>query len=344
MINKKYPEVKNFDERTKLAILLFHEIAQGISLHGWNISFLSGFSIDAQFGYITKNHKDLDIIISKSEAPALVEYLTSLGHTVCEAVKYKGECLKVDQSDPQKETQSSCDVHYYWEEDGKVVIPLLGKKLTFSGSFSEITEKKVFLNETILALKPQYLLEEKKGWCEQVGLSQCKEKPDEYNSDIEKISSLLENVHDESFGVIPVYFDSQKGPLFCIVHHTIGHWSFPKGHANGNESEQATGLRELYEETGIQKVTLFSNKKFIEIYSFKKENINYKKSVKYFVGQVFSTETEIPNDFKNEVDELKWVDYGEAKSALTFSEAKKILDDVFIFLKKNKFRDPQLLN
>jgi hypothetical protein len=190
-----YPEEKNLDVRTQLAVKLFHEISQGSKLHGWNIAFLSGFAIDAHVGYFTKNHKDVDIIITKEEAKELVFYLTNLGHTVYEAEKYKGDCLKVDQMNPEKNTQASCDIHYYWEENNKVVIPLLGEKLIFTGSFSEITEPVTFLGEDISVLKPKYLLEEKKGWCEQVKLSQCIRDPETYNADIKKILSLGSNFY-----------------------------------------------------------------------------------------------------------------------------------------------------
>lgn len=186
----QYPGEKNLNSRTEKAIQLFHDICKGSKIHNWASAFLSGFAVDAHFGYITKNHKDLDIIISKEQSLELSQYLTELGHVVYEAEKYKGECLKVDQADSDKETQAHGDIHYYWEEDGKVVIPLLGKKLVLNGSFVEITEQKEFLGETIMVLKPAYLLEEKKGWCEQVGLSQCVLKPDEYQADIDKILYL----------------------------------------------------------------------------------------------------------------------------------------------------------
>ncbi len=191
MYSKKYPEEKNLTDRSKLAIQLFHEIAQGAQQNGWQLCFLSGFAIDAQFGYITKNHKDVDIIISKEEAPELTAYLTGLGHTIYETADTKGECLKVDRADPQRESQAHADIHYFWEEEGKVVIPLLGKKLVLSGSFSELGVRRKLLGEDILALKPKYLLEEKMGWCNQVGLSQCKEKPALYQADIDKITCLL---------------------------------------------------------------------------------------------------------------------------------------------------------
>ncbi|MBR6598855.1 MAG: NUDIX domain-containing protein, partial [Oscillospiraceae bacterium] len=42
--------------------------------------------------------------------------------------------------------------------------------------------------------------------------------------------------------------------ILLIKHINSGHWSFPKGHIEANETEQETALREIKEETGIDVV------------------------------------------------------------------------------------------
>lgn len=192
---RKYPEEKHFTDRSKKAIRLFHEIAQAINDHGWRAGFLSGFAIDAHFSYLTRSHRDVDIFISEEEAKLLGKHLANLGHEIYESPRSKGEMLKVDRADPTNPSQTLCDVHYFWEEDGKTVIPLHGKKLVFSGGFSRITEEKEFLGEKIKVLTPEYLLEEKKGWREQVGLDGAmdEERRKAYEADMDKIYFLLKN-------------------------------------------------------------------------------------------------------------------------------------------------------
>ncbi|MEX2411305.1 MAG: hypothetical protein WD607_08055 [Candidatus Paceibacterota bacterium] len=187
---KNIPEKIELDKRTNRAIEIFHKISKLSKKFEWRVALLSGFAIDAHFGYLTKNHRDVDIMMPKDQADLLGKHLEKMGHDVYEAEKFKGECLKVDQADPKKDTQAHCDIHYFWEENKKVVIPLLGKKLIFSKSFNEMTTTKEFLGEKMRILKPKYLLEEKIGWCKQIGLSQCKDKPEEYKADINKINLL----------------------------------------------------------------------------------------------------------------------------------------------------------
>lgn len=137
-----------------------------------------------------------------------------------------------------------------------------------------------------------------------------------------------------SFGIIPIFRVSAGDILFCVVHHASGHWGFPKGHPNEGESEIETALRELYEETGIIYCKIISAEVFLEKYSFKKDDGDYIKTVKYFLGMASSKEMETPLEFKQEIPEFRWLPYGVAKNLLTFPESKGLIDEAFEFLNR----------
>jgi len=134
---------------------------------------------------------------------------------------------------------------------------------------------------------------------------------------------------DQSFGIIPVHKKEGGEILFCLVKHSGGHWTFPKGHQEEGESKKETALRELKEETGIDKVVLAPNKNYTEKYSFTEKGVTYDKEVEYLVGWTYSTDFTTPDDFKTEISDLKWVTYEEAKSLITFSKAQAILEKVY---------------
>ena len=143
----------------------------------------------------------------------------------------------------------------------------------------------------------------------------------------------MEIKEEKSFGIIPVFRDKKDNFTFCLIQHAGEHWGFPKGHQDIDEVEQETAIRELEEETDISIVDLSNDQSFSEKYFFEKNNIKYNKSVKYFLGFVSSIDTRTPDNFKNEISELKWVTYEEAKQLITFPEAKEILDQAFKYLK-----------
>jgi chromosomal replication initiation ATPase DnaA len=75
---------------------------------------------------------------------------------------------------------------------------------------------------------------------------------------------------------------------------------------------------------------------FIEKYSFNREGVRYHKTVTYFLGMVSSMQSETMDDFKDEITEINWVPYHDAKHVLTFPAAQEILNQVFTYLEDSK--------
>ena len=48
-----------------------------------------------------------------------------------------------------------------------------------------------------------------------------------------------------------VYRRTPEGPRFLIIYDAYGHWTFPKGHLEADESSAAAARREVTEETGV---------------------------------------------------------------------------------------------
>ena len=65
---------------------------------------------------------------------------------------------------------------------------------------------------------------------------------------------------EKSCGIVLFHSDE-----FLIIQHSVkpnvteGHWDFPKGHVEENETEFETAVRELKEETGITDFLLIDN-------------------------------------------------------------------------------------
>ena len=58
-------------------------------------------------------------------------------------------------------------------------------------------------------------------------------------------------LHEKSCGAIVYRKSHGNTEILLIKHVNSGHWSFPKGHVEGNETELETAQREIKEETGI---------------------------------------------------------------------------------------------
>jgi ADP-ribose pyrophosphatase YjhB (NUDIX family) len=130
------------------------------------------------------------------------------------------------------------------------------------------------------------------------------------------------SVHiDKSYGIIP-YRLTPNGCEFLLIRQTQGHWTFPKGHSEGNETAIQSALREFREETGLEEVHIIESPSFITQYEFPSATGMVEKTVVYFLGEVRSGQT--LHTEANEVQDAAWLSYTEALSRLTFDSMKEL--------------------
>lgn len=134
---------------------------------------------------------------------------------------------------------------------------------------------------------------------------------------------------DKSYGV--VVFHNKK---FLLLKHKKGHWGFPKGHKEGNETNEETALRELKEETGITNCAFLNHSPISEEYFLTEEGkSDWHKVVQYFIGTVESSEIVIQ---ESEIVEYRWVLYEEALAMLAHRVTREVLNKAKHILIQNK--------
>jgi 8-oxo-dGTP pyrophosphatase MutT (NUDIX family) len=137
---------------------------------------------------------------------------------------------------------------------------------------------------------------------------------------------------DESFGVIAVHYRDNEA-YFLLIQHNAGHWAFPKGHAERDETEIEAALREFSEETGINDVTLETSTVFEERYT-KTFRGNAKrlvsKTVRYFIGVVGNPKVKVQ---EAEIQAHKWATVDEARKLITYAESRRLLNEAAKHLK-----------
>ena len=121
----------------------------------------------------------------------------------------------------------------------------------------------------------------------------------------------------------------KKEPLqYLLVKHQEkdgGHWNFPKGHVEPNETEEQTATREIQEEVGL-KVSIKPN--FRESNSYFDNVNNVDKTVIFFLCEAITTEVQYNCD---EIADHQWLPFEKALEQITHDDAKKVL------IKANQF-------
>ena len=109
-----------------------------------------------------------------------------------------------------------------------------------------------------------------------------------------------------------------------------GHWDFPKGHVEQNETEIETALRELEEETGISKVKIIDNFRHSISYTFSRKSESISKEVIFFLASTVETKVIL----SHEHIDYAWLDFEEALVKLTYGNARKVLKKAIIYIRK----------
>ncbi|MBD1853495.1 NUDIX domain-containing protein [Leptolyngbya sp. FACHB-711] len=133
---------------------------------------------------------------------------------------------------------------------------------------------------------------------------------------------------DAAFGIVPI-LPQPDGYQFLLIQHWGGHWGFPKGHAEAEETAIAAARREFEEETGISAYEVIESVSFVEQYRFFKDKQPVDKTVTYFPAWVKST-TVIRQ--QEEIQNYCWLPYEDALKQMSFKQGKQILQQVQQYL------------
>ncbi len=146
---------------------------------------------------------------------------------------------------------------------------------------------------------------------------------------------------EKSAGAVVFHRQPNEKIEYLLLEHRAGHWAFPKGLIERNESPEETAKREIEEETGITKISLIPGFKETQKYFFKvkydyqlergwKKGESVFKIVTFFLVEAKNQKVKISEEHIG----YKWLLYKEALEQLTFKNAKEILRKANEFLMK----------
>ena len=123
---------------------------------------------------------------------------------------------------------------------------------------------------------------------------------------------------EKSCGAIVARQTDTGREILLIRHVNGGHWAFPKGHVEENETEEQTALREILEETGLS-VTLGTGFRTVVTYSPKP---GVMKDVVYFAAETNGGTTQMQIE---EVSDMRWVNLNDTDTFITYENDRNII-------------------
>ncbi|MGC9067781.1 MAG: bis(5'-nucleosyl)-tetraphosphatase [Thermoprotei archaeon] len=108
---------------------------------------------------------------------------------------------------------------------------------------------------------------------------------------------------------------------YLLLHYPAGHWDFPKGGIDDDETPKETAIREVREETGITDLNFIAGFEERVSYFYRKGGKTVHKEVIYFLAE---TKQEIVS-LSWEHMGYAWLIFNDAYKKLTFKTSKDVL-------------------
>src|SRR3989344_5400779 len=129
---------------------------------------------------------------------------------------------------------------------------------------------------------------------------------------------------------------------YLLLHYESGHWDFPKGHLEGEETTEVAARREIFEETGLRAIRIVPGfqehiKYWLWPYNFGQQRHSRMPSpqhrilkiVTFFVAHAKSRGVKLSWEHTG----YAWLPYKDAVKLVTYENAKEILRKAENFLK-----------
>ena len=140
-------------------------------------------------------------------------------------------------------------------------------------------------------------------------------------------------LEEHSAGIVLYRSDDNSSNMILLLHYGNGHWDFPKGNIEVNETHIEAAVRELEEETGINRFRLVPGFKETLVYNYKKKSAQVAKTVTFYLGITTISKVVLSSEHIGYV----WLTYQESVKILTYDNAKKLLTQANMI-----FEDPAI--
>lgn len=143
-------------------------------------------------------------------------------------------------------------------------------------------------------------------------------------------STIDSKINELSCGIILFRKQDDKREYLLVKSTTSGNWGFSKGHANEQESELETALREVKEETNLSPQIIKGFRREVNYFT----QFNTLKKVIYFLGKC--NEQDKPILDLNEIQNSSWLRYDYCMHRLLHLDQQQILQQAQEYLSNLK--------
>lgn len=125
---------------------------------------------------------------------------------------------------------------------------------------------------------------------------------------------------EHSAGAVLYRMDNGK-PLYLLLRYFAGHWDFPKGGIDGDETPHEACAREIEEETGIGAFSFIPGFREEVSYEVVRGGKAMPKKVEYFLAETREESVRVSSEHTG----FAWLGFEAAMVRITFDNARGVL-------------------
>ena len=138
----------------------------------------------------------------------------------------------------------------------------------------------------------------------------------------------MKNQHSAGF---VIFYERDEQRDYLLLHYESGHWDFPKGKLEANETVVQAALRELYEETGLAADIVPDFEREIDYFFKGKHHDLIHKKVTFMIGKTKHKRIVLSYEHIG----YCWLPFAQALNKLTYANARQVLTDAHEFLERS---------
>ena len=142
----------------------------------------------------------------------------------------------------------------------------------------------------------------------------------------------MEKKTEKSCGAVVINREGGE-TRFLLIANPEGIWGFPKGHMEAGESERATALREIKEETGLS-VSFIGDFRTTDEHALVREGRpDVTKQITYFLAEY---QNQVYHPQPGEVSQILLMTFQEALDVFQYESSRRILREAAEYLAGQK--------
>jgi bis(5'-nucleosidyl)-tetraphosphatase len=138
-------------------------------------------------------------------------------------------------------------------------------------------------------------------------------------------------MEERSAGAVVFHLDPE-GWRYLLLRYPAGHWDFPKGNIEKGEREIDTVVREIWEETGLERISEVQGFRREIEYFYRRDGKLIHKSVVFLLMKAEDDSVRISDEHQD----YGWFPFGSAIKKVTYANSKRVLQDAHKQLLKGR--------